>query len=149
MSDQKHVLFSTDLSDESLDSIPTIVEMVNLMNARLTVLYVLPSNVHHAIGSPFVSPIPLPTDEEFLDNARQRLEQMKPRFEGCETALEVRLGEDVPETILDFAKERGADVLAMSTHARTGLSRLVVGSIAETLIRHATIPCLVIPQRDD
>ena len=86
--------------------------------------------------------------ENLLSKGPQRLEQLKPRFEGCDTQLEVRLGEDVPETILSFAEESGADVLAMSTHARTGLSRLVVGSIAETIIRHAKIPCLVIPQQD-
>ena len=90
-----HVLLSTDLSDESLDSIMPVCNLVKAMNGRVTLLYVQPTNVHHAIGSPFVSPVALPTDEEFVERAKKRLEELRPRFEGVDVTMAVELGEDV------------------------------------------------------
>ena len=51
----------------------------------------------------------------------------------------VRRGEPVEE-ILAEARETGADLIAMSTHGRSGLGRLVFGSVAEAVLRHANIP---------
>nr|WP_293834102.1 universal stress protein [uncultured Arsenicibacter sp.] len=49
------------------------------------------------------------------------------------------------EAILNFANEQKADLIAMGTHQRTGLSHLIFGSITEDTINHATIPVLSIP----
>ncbi len=45
--------------------------------------------------------------------------------------------------LLDYAKKQGAALIVVSTHGRTGLSRLLLGSFAETLLHHATVPILV------
>ena len=44
--------------------------------------------------------------------------------------------------IVQAAEELGADLIAMGTHIRTGSSRMIVGSVAEKVVRHA--PCLVL-----
>jgi nucleotide-binding universal stress UspA family protein len=51
--------------------------------------------------------------------------------------------------IVDRAAVRGADLVVMGTHGRTGLSGLVMGSVAEDVLRHAPCPVLVVPPRDD
>jgi len=51
---------------------------------------------------------------------------------------------DVPRAIIDCAKELGVDFIAMGTHGRTGLSHLVMGSVAENVVRKATVPVLVV-----
>lgn len=50
----------------------------------------------------------------------------------------------VPETILDVADETHADMIAMSTHGRTGISRWLMGSVADKIIHHAHIPVMLI-----
>lgn len=50
----------------------------------------------------------------------------------------------VPETILDVADETHADMIAMSTHGRTGVSRWLMGSVADKIIHHAHIPVMLI-----
>lgn len=50
----------------------------------------------------------------------------------------------VAETILAVAKETHADIIAMSTHGRTGWQRLIMGSVAEKVIHHSSIPVVVI-----
>ncbi|POM16765.1 universal stress protein [Burkholderia cepacia] len=52
---------------------------------------------------------------------------------------------DVSSLILDGAKAFGADLLVLGTHGRRGFRRLVLGSIAEQCVRHATLPVLLIP----
>ena len=62
---------------------------------------------------------------------------------GVRTRLMVREG-DVVETVLRTATAVNALMIVVGTHARSGLSRWVFGSIAETLVRSATVPVLVV-----
>jgi nucleotide-binding universal stress UspA family protein len=50
----------------------------------------------------------------------------------------------VPDTILDVAVETQADMIAMSTHGRTGVKRWLMGSVADKIIHHAHIPVMLI-----
>jgi len=58
-------------------------------------------------------------------------------------ATEVRMG-DVAESIGEAARHYGADLVVMATHARTGLSHAISGSVAEAVIRTACCPVLVL-----
>lgn len=49
------------------------------------------------------------------------------------------------EAILNVAKEWDADIIVLGTHGRTGLSHLLMGSVAEKVIRHSEIPLFIIP----
>ena len=52
-----------------------------------------------------------------------------------------------PELIIATAAEGGADLIVMSTHGRAGLMRLLYGSVAEAVLRGATMPVLLVPSR--
>lgn len=51
---------------------------------------------------------------------------------------------DVSGAILRAAEEWAADVIVLGTHGRTGLQRVVLGSVAETLVRHCKVPVLLV-----
>lgn len=57
-------------------------------------------------------------------------------------------GAQVHQAIADVAKEVGADLIVMGTHGRTGLSRAVIGSVADRVVRHTAVPVLLVPKRD-
>ena len=61
---------------------------------------------------------------------------------GCTAAVEVRSG-PVADTILAFAEGSAADLIAMSTHGRGGLSRAVMGSVADRVVRSGRLQDLV------
>ncbi len=65
------------------------------------------------------------------------------RRRGVRVKTEVRRGE-AAEEILKAAREWKADVIAMTTHGRTGLGRLLFGSVAETVLRESELPVLLI-----
>jgi nucleotide-binding universal stress UspA family protein len=48
------------------------------------------------------------------------------------------------EEIVRFARERGFDLLVLATHGRAGVRRMVLGSVAEHVVRDATVPVLVV-----
>ena len=69
------------------------------------------------------------------------------RARGVDTAWAVRRGQPAEE-ILAAARESGADLIAMATHGRTGLNRLLFGSVAEAVLRQAPVPVFMIRQPD-
>lgn len=57
-----------------------------------------------------------------------------------------RFGQPARE-ILEFAREMRADMIVMTTHGKTGLKRLLLGSVAEGVLRGATCPVVVLPRK--
>jgi len=55
---------------------------------------------------------------------------------------EVRVGETY-QRIVEYAEQEGIDLIVMGTHGRTGVSRLLMGSVAENVVRHAPCPVLL------
>jgi nucleotide-binding universal stress UspA family protein len=54
---------------------------------------------------------------------------------------------DVPEQVVELAQESGADCIAMGTHGARGIERLLVGSVADKVVRETVLPVLVSPVR--
>ncbi len=66
------------------------------------------------------------------------------RLEGyAKIELEVDFG-DPAQQIINLARERGVDLIVTSTHGRSGLTHLILGSVAEKIIRHAPCPVFVV-----
>jgi len=77
------------------------------------------------------------TAEDYLDNMKLSL--------GDETIETVVKEGDYAENILQTAKEMNADIIVMGTHSRKGLDKVLLGSVAENVLHHATIPLFIIP----
>jgi nucleotide-binding universal stress UspA family protein len=65
------------------------------------------------------------------------------RSQGVNTSWAIRRGRPADE-ILAAAQEGGADLIAMATHGRTGIGRLLFGSVAEAVLRRAPVPVFMI-----
>ena len=87
---------------------------------------------------PFRDGLPVPV-EAVVAEARRTLEDLCLVGELCKVVI----GEPADE-LLKAAERFGADVLVMGTHGRYGLNRWFGGSVAETVVRHADLPVLVV-----
>lgn len=74
----------------------------------------------------------------------QAAEKVKRSGAMVETALLETIGDDIASVIDDAAKDWPADLIVMGTHGRSGLSRLLLGSIAENVVRGASVPVLLV-----
>lgn len=65
----------------------------------------------------------------------------------AEAGLELRTASEIgrpANTIVTFAEEHGVDHIVMGSHGRTGMSRILLGSVAETVMRRSTVPVTVV-----
>lgn len=65
------------------------------------------------------------------------------RADGFKVSVQVGTGV-IGDTIQDYCRSLHADLIAMSTHGRGGLARLVIGSVADQLVRHSQVPVLLV-----
>jgi nucleotide-binding universal stress UspA family protein len=106
---------------------------------------VAPAEQAYSAGPFTVSPILEQYDRQY---ALAYLRRVHARWCGCGVPirLEVGLGA-APSAIIAAATRRGASLIIMSTHGRSGLSRLIYGSVAEAVLRAAIVPVLIVPVR--
>ncbi len=86
----------------------------------------------------------IPNPTSFIPEMTKRLETLVKKAvgtSGVKYTVRVEVGE--PSTAIIEAS-RGADVIIMATHGRSGLAHLLIGSVAEKVVRHATTPVLTI-----
>jgi nucleotide-binding universal stress UspA family protein len=76
--------------------------------------------------------------EDYLEGLKEHL-----RAKGLDVDTHVRYGDDVEE-ILDHAAQEEINLIAMSTHGRSGVKRFFLGSVAEKVLRHAPKPVYLV-----
>lgn len=145
MSAATHILLTTDFSDASEEAVAKAGEMARATGANLTVL-----NVHHqapAAPEAVIPPDKQVTPAELDAEARQKLDDLRRTLlQGVESVSLVSLENvSAPLAICDYAAQHGIDLIVIGTHGRTGMSRLLLGSVAEKVVRHASCPVLVVP----
>jgi nucleotide-binding universal stress UspA family protein len=128
------ILHPTDFSERSEHAFHLACSLARDHGARVVLLHVVSIPVVAYEGVVLPPPI-----EEATEDAKRRLSQMKP----AGIPVEHRVAEgDAAEMILRVAEEVHADLIVMGTHGRTGLSRLLMGSVAEQVVRRAPCPVL-------
>ena len=143
-----HILLTTDLSDESMRAFPPVGELAGRAGAKVTLLHVVDDVPVPPAGAPLAPPLHAPDLEATAAKAKERLEEARGTLgDDLETHIDVRISTDPARAIAEAAEEHGCDLIAISTHGRTGFRRLVLGSVAEGVVRHAHVPVLVFPRQ--
>jgi nucleotide-binding universal stress UspA family protein len=134
----RRILHPTDFSDLSRPAFELACSLARDFGAQLTVLHVSLPPVAGVVEGITVE---LPTG--WLEETRARLEQIKPTDSRVAATHRLEQGDAVRE-ILRVAGEVKADLIVMGTHGRGGLSRLLMGSTAEGVMRKAPCPVLTV-----
>ncbi len=138
-------LLPLDGSKEGEAVIPFIEEFAAKLKAEVTLFQAVPSGYYtcSADGSCYINYDQKQIDRDkasaktYLDRVGTRL-----KHKGI-TATSVVVEGDAAEEIIKFANKMDADLVAMSTHGRSGLSRLVMGSVAERVLRDGNTPLML------
>jgi nucleotide-binding universal stress UspA family protein len=141
-----HILVATDLSPEATTCIPSVASLAREVGARITLLHVLEALEAIPHGSPLAPPLRVSDDPEAAQRAREQLEERRAAFgPGIDIKVELIAGGDAAHEIVEYASAHDVDLIAVTTHGRTGFKRLALGSVAEMVIRHSRVPVLVLP----
>jgi len=132
------ILHPTDFTDRSEYAFHLASALTRDYGARLVLLHVVaPAVAVYGEGA-------LPLDPEVLAyEAKERLNRLE--VPGANVRAKRLFAEGDPATeILRVAREIHADLIVLGTHGRTGLARLLMGSVAEQVVRKATCPVLTV-----
>ncbi len=135
------ILCPIDFSAPSRNALRYASEFAKAMNAKITVMHVIqPQPIAADVNVPYV---PLEVDLE--KNAREELEHLVKETVQEGVLVEQIIAFGLPsDCVIAQAKKENVDLIILGTHGRTGISRLLMGSTAESVIRHAACPVLVV-----
>jgi nucleotide-binding universal stress UspA family protein len=143
-----HILLTTDLSEEANRGFVAARELAQRHDAKITLLNVVENLQVAPHGAPFAPPLNDPGVPQLAATALAALEERRALLGGdVEVNCATTLGTDIGVAIADYAADNGCDMIVLSTHGRTGFRRLILGSVAETVLRHSGVPVLSIPQQ--
>lgn len=136
------ILVPTDLSPGATRAMHVAVELAATFDAELTLLHVLPVPADIALW--YAEGLSWPLDEIY-PAARREISAVADALRKRHPKVDSLLGAADPRTqILETAKEIGADLIIMGTHGRTGITHLVLGSVAERVVRASPVPVLTV-----
>lgn len=138
----KHILVPLDFSLFADQALEYAIELAQTLQARLTLLHVI--HLTPWLTGDSVTVFPGVFLEEIEMEAQQLMEASLGRLRDAGLSGETIIVHGVPfQAILDTAKDKGADLIVMGTHGRTGLTHMLMGSVAEKVVRLAPCPVLV------
>ena len=142
----KHILLATDNSAASEHAATLAVGLARAHGAKLTALYVVDPYPFLGIGQ--VNPQGF---QSYMSAAHEHATEAHAKVtalceqNGPKVDLQLRMAEDVTASggIVQTARVEGADLIVIGSHGRTGLARLMLGSVAAKVVAESPVPVLV------
>ncbi len=132
------ILFPTDFSTTANEALRMAVSLARENGAKLLIVHVEEPPLAYGGGDMYYG-VPTPS----IDQIKTMLAEIDPGAPDVEVERHLVTGEPA-DAIVRLAEEEKADLIVMSTHGRTGLTRLLMGSVAETVVRRAACPVLTV-----
>jgi nucleotide-binding universal stress UspA family protein len=147
----RSIFHPTDFSPASRPAFRQAVELAKALRAQLALVHILSPVVIPIMGTETY--IPAATYDEIERTARdvaaRHLKRLagRARQAGVRTSARVIEGLPIAERIVRAARAQRADVIVMGTHGRTGVTRLMLGSVASRVVATAACPVLTVRSR--
>ncbi len=137
----ENLLLSTDGSEFSEGAVREAISLAKTCSSRLFALSVVETNPEYETIAPQLV-------EKEIEKARTYLEAVRDRAskEQVNCEISIHQGEDSYRYVVDEAAKRHADMIIMGRRGRTGLKRLMMGSVTAKVIGHAPCNVLVVPK---
>lgn len=137
-----HILVPVDFGESSERALATAVELAKRFDSRLTLLHIceIPPYAYSGMA---MAPVDLltPIEEAAAEQMSTTLAEVRKSYPGSDSL--VRTGVAWQE-ILNAVDDVGADLLVLGTHGRSGVGHLLLGSVAEKVVRLSSIPVLTV-----
>lgn len=140
------ILLTTDFSEEAARAYAPTVDLAKRLGAKVELVHIVPDLVAIPYGSLLAPPQHEPDLHAKVKSATEQLGKLAQSLSGEVQVIPTVLTGEYPEKVLaSHAEERGAKWIAMASHGRSGLRRIVLGSFAEAVLRHSKTPIAIYP----
>ncbi len=142
----KNILVATDFSEPADAALTYGRALAGAFDATLHVLHVIEDVYLSAYGSEFYVPVDPSLQAEINEAARKQLEALVVDSDGSgpPTRTALRISNTAATTIIEFARDEHIDLIVMGTRGRRGVAHLLLGSVAERVVRSAPCPVLTV-----
>src|SRR5438445_3472206 len=147
------ILLPTDFSGCANYALPYAAAIARTTKAQIICVHVVEPVVPAVGYTGLAEPMPIADISEQLEDSAER---QLPKLAECEECAgldteEIIVHGDAAAEIVCVAEEQEVDLIVISSHGRTGLGRMIFGSTAEAVVRHASCPVLVVkpPQQEE
>lgn len=134
---------------------PVVAEAVTLarqLGARLVLVHVVPLPAawdEDVLANPGAHPAVQAMLGEGEAAVLPLLRNLARSLGGRGVEVELRVGHGQPAGVVEIARQLGASLVVVGTHGRKGLARFALGSVAEAIVRSASVPVVVVPLHED
>jgi universal stress protein A len=132
------ILFPTDFSAFGQEALRWATALARDTGATLIIAHVEEPPMAYGGGEMY-----FPAEEGNRDELRRALVKIVPADSGVPFEHKLLVG-DPASAIVEAAEQENADLIVLGTHGRTGLTRLLMGSVAESVVRNAKCPVLTV-----
>jgi nucleotide-binding universal stress UspA family protein len=137
------ILVPVDFSAHSAHAFGFALDLARQCQATLHVLHCLP--LQPALVAPYGIVMPADLEQSCREAAVKRLEELADKASAAGVDAEVHESAAIPsEAILGFADDVGADLIVMGTRGLSGLAHVLIGSVADRVIRSASCPVVTL-----
>jgi nucleotide-binding universal stress UspA family protein len=144
----KTILLPVDLGEGSDEALDYAVELARALDARVHLLHVvgIPAMGVPEMGITYNATM---MDGMMADDLHALERMIAKHKDACDLGEPMVKSGDPRDAINEAAKELGADLIVMATHGRHGISRVLLGSVTESVVRTAPCPVLTVKQHAD
>ena len=136
----KRILFPTDFSHTGDAALAFATSLARESDGRMIIVHVQEAPMAYGGGEMYYG-IPEPSTNELMD----MLHDVKPTDSSVPVEYRLTTG-DPADAVVRLAEDDNVDLIVLGSHGRTGLTRLLMGSVAEAIVRKAHCPVLVYKQ---
>ena len=143
----QNILVPVDGSETSFAAVAKAAELAKAFGSKITVVQVLTLDPY--IAAEYIT---ANQTNDLIERARasivKTLEEAKQKFteQGVEAETKLLEGQVIAREISNAAKELNADLIVIGSHGRTGLKKLFLGSVAQSILSEGTTPVLIVRQ---
>ena len=143
----QHILLPVDGSESSFAAVAKAAELAKAFGSKITVVQVLTLDPY--IAAEYIT---ANQTNDLIERARasivKTLEEAKQKFteQGVEAETKLLEGQVIAREITNAAKDLNADLIVIGSHGRTGLKKLFLGSVAQSILSEGTTPVLIVRQ---
>lgn len=148
MSLPTHILVATDFSEASQPALRAAAAQAAASGSKISLAHVFDP-------TPMVPPAAIPAPRRMEDSIAKELSQkVEEELTRIRQAVFPEVGDvqvvplrhaNAAFALCEYAENNGVDLIVLGTHGRTGLKHLLIGSVAERVVRHAHCPVLTVP----
>lgn len=144
MEDIKKILFPVDFSKISQKIVPHVLLIAEKFDAEIHLMFVTRVLEHFAYM--YVSDTSIANiEQEIMDGSKHKMDDfIKENLKNYPKVKTSIVKGDAAEEIVNYAKDHDIDMIAISTHGRKGLEKILIGSVTERVIKTSSVPVLSI-----